>query len=58
MPRQNIIEASVMMKGGISSLAMITPLIVPISTPMPMVMTMAAHSGQPLMRIMYEPISE
>ena len=31
---------------------------VPISTPMPMVSTMAAHSGQPLMRIMYEPISE
>ena len=52
MPRQNIIEASVMMKGGISSLAMITPLTVPISTPMPMVSTMAAHSGQPLMRIM------
>ena len=47
MPRQNIMLPRVMMKGGTSSLAMPKPLTAPMNTPIPMVIRMAAHSGQP-----------
>ena len=47
MPRQNIMVARVMIKGGTSSLATPKPLMKPMNTPMAMVITMAAHSGHP-----------
>lgn len=51
MPRQNIIVDSVMINGGISNLAMITPLTVPINMAIRIVAISAAGTDQPLMRI-------
>ena len=51
IPRQNIMLARVMMKGGTFSLATPKPLTAPMATPMRIVMMMAAHRGQPQMRI-------